>query len=374
MATITPQQREAAERNRKAALRRRALRELHMDKQNGQQRLHTAPHLHKESVNTTPQAGVMQQAPSCWCPRQAGQHEQQRRYQALQVSVHASEVAALAGLHPRQSREETILRLWRRVHPTSFRRSAEGAQLMRVERLAAAACAGSAPAQESLAALQLAESICGGPCTAALKPALGQTGDAAAPAAKAAVGAEVESPGSLADPREVRRCIKSRIFRSFGQAREDPVFELLRGQGGLPDLQRDSRVYGALVDEGQQHAWVLSGRIDGKVESDEGGLVVVEIKNRVRRLFARVRRHERVQVEAYIRLLGADRAALAECFTGPGGSMDVLVHWVDRDDSLWEQQVLPSLRDAVAEVRARVRGARGPERSAGGMSLAGHKP
>ena len=76
---------------------------------------------------------------------------------------------------------------------------------------------------------------------------------------------------------------------------------------------------------------------------------------RVRRLFRRVRRHERVQVEAYIRLLGADRAALAECFTGPGGSMDVLVHWVDRDDSLWEEQVLPSLRNAVMDVRARVR-------------------
>jgi hypothetical protein len=57
-----------------------------------------------------------------------------------------------------------------------------------------------------------------------------------------------------------------------------------------------------------------------------------------------------------MRLLGADRAALAECYTGPGGSMEVLVHWVARDDEFWEEQVLPGLRAAVAAVHAYIEG------------------
>jgi hypothetical protein len=259
------------EHNRQAALQRRALRQLQpAPAQQGQQQQQ-----HDQAL-----AGCTRPCNPAQSPRPAPAPPR--------ITVHASEVAALAGLHPRRQQGEAVLQLWRRVHPASFAKSMEGARLVRVEQLAEAICIGMLPAQTSRAATRLAEAICAGMLPLAPSAAEAAAGAqpvaaaAAAPAAAAPEGPEAVDPAlsleRLLEAREVRRCIKSQVFQSFGRAREDPVFELLRSRGGLPDLVRDTRVYCSPVDDDRH--WLLKGRVDGKVHTDEGGVVVVEIKNR----------------------------------------------------------------------------------------------
>ena len=57
----------------------------------------------------------------------------------------------------------------------------------------------------------------------------------------------------------------------------------------------------------------------------------MEIKRRAKRLFHEIPLYERIQLETYLRLYGKAEGALAESYED-----DWDVHWVTRDDVLWE--------------------------------------
>jgi hypothetical protein len=56
------------------------------------------------------------------------------------------------------------------------------------------------------------------------------------------------------------------------------------------------------------NVWSIGGRIDG-ISEDK---TLIEIKNRVKRLFYKLRDYEKVQVFAYMYILGLDSAKLVE--------------------------------------------------------------
>ena len=103
-------------------------------------------------------------------------------------------------------------------------------------------------------------------------------------------------------------------------------------------LRRDDAFHTLDVCTIGQNQYVLVGRVD-RVEATPDGPCLVEIKNRVNRLFNKVVGYENVQVQTYLQMLDLPRARLVEQHNGAIASHDVT-----RDDALWCDEILPKLQ------------------------------
>lgn len=122
------------------------------------------------------------------------------------------------------------------------------------------------------------------------------------------------------------------VYTSFGNAREAPVLEDLQHRG--IDCREDPATYRQHLMTVNGIDVIVSGRVDA-MSSD--GKTVIEIKNRVHRLFHRIPTYERIQLETYLRIVpGVDRGVLVECLTRPDHKY-VNTFVVTRDDALWDE-------------------------------------
>ena len=82
------------------------------------------------------------------------------------------------------------------------------------------------------------------------------------------------------------------------------------------------------------------GRIDRVRDNEDGTKTLVEIKNRARGLFRAVRDYEEIQCQTYMEMLGMDECALIEQHNDKR-----LTHNIKRDRCMWNEQILPALRN-----------------------------
>lgn len=141
--------------------------------------------------------------------------------------------------------------------------------------------------------------------------------------------AKVLVPDSLSAPdmKAVQSHIRSAVYTSLGTNCENDVYErlsMLLGEKVSIDDKLHKKKMGTLSNGVD---WYLCGRVDAMKEDG----TIVEIKNRVKRLFMKVPEYERVQILCYMHLTGAARGLLVEAFRG-----EHCVHAVSSDAVLWE--------------------------------------
>lgn len=130
----------------------------------------------------------------------------------------------------------------------------------------------------------------------------------------------------------VQEEVRKTVFTEYGTAAEKSALDLFNEHMGL-DAQPDGVCY--LADIAKDVT--LVGRIDAKTPDGH----VVEIKNRMRRLFGSPPLYERVQVQAYLKLLGSPKGYLVEVLRGK--QLDFQVHEILRDDDFFEGEVVPKV-------------------------------
>jgi hypothetical protein len=143
----------------------------------------------------------------------------------------------------------------------------------------------------------------------------------------------------------IKEHTQSRVFTKYGSNREDVVYEELRRQG--LDIQKNPAFLKKQMGRIGDDVWYLGGKIDAMTKDRTR---VVEIKNRVRRLFGTVVEYEHVQLQSYMQLLNVQHASLAECFTPKDLVMQINVMNIDRDDAWWESVIMPKLTKFVTLV------------------------
>jgi hypothetical protein len=94
-----------------------------------------------------------------------------------------------------------------------------------------------------------------------------------------------------------------------------------------------------LFDEGGVELWVIS-KVDAM--NDDG--VIIEIKNRMYKLFNEVREYEWLQVQTYLDVYDLERAVLVEYLNDGGGDEDMKINKIERDRKFWNEVVLVELR------------------------------
>ena len=113
---------------------------------------------------------------------------------------------------------------------------------------------------------------------------------------------------------EVAKAATTRMNTNFGTRKEDTVAEMYEAQTG-DKVYKANRRYDWEIAPG----FKVVGKFDGFTDSGK----LVEIKNRVRRLFGEVKEYESVQVHVYMKMAEVDTAHLVERFEDKIGIFDV---------------------------------------------------
>jgi hypothetical protein len=238
------------------------------------------------------------------------------------ICIHASAFAAFLGKHPYTKHHEAFEKVWHRASPLTF--------------AAALARHGKCTAQQELERLKTTRPEISRSLETAARVGTLATETTAVTDATTMLAADVDSLGlSTHEAALVKDEIRKELFTHYGTTKEESVIEIVRREMDM-DVREDTALHAATFTTPGGTTWKLVGRIDG-ITVD--GSTIIEVKNRMRRLFMTLPEYERIQVESYLRLIGsADRALVIESFRGREEHTTTLnIIPVDRGDDVWAE-------------------------------------
>ncbi|AGE56286.1 hypothetical protein PBCVNEJV1_405R [Paramecium bursaria Chlorella virus NE-JV-1] len=144
--------------------------------------------------------------------------------------------------------------------------------------------------------------------------------------------------------------IRKTAYTTYGNTTESDVFKYIRDVLHIdivedPSFYKDSNR--SIHTKYGTFEYSIGGKIDGITRDRK---VLVEIKNRVNRLFGKLPNYEMIQVQTYLHLLDMDKAFLVECLKTKDGNViaeNVNCITVNRDRSLFEMEILPKIEGFV---------------------------
>lgn len=132
------------------------------------------------------------------------------------------------------------------------------------------------------------------------------------------------------DKKKIGEYLTREIRMEYGKNNENKVIQHYAQLFGM-EVEADDKFYCEPVGDVLGVKWSVGGRIDGKTKD-----MILEIKNRTKRLFGRVPGYEKVQVMAYLYLfrnLGREKLRHVECFDC--GEMKMNVTDFEWDQEYW---------------------------------------
>jgi hypothetical protein len=244
------------------------------------------------------------------------------------IIIKASDVAACIGQNRFKPAEEVLNDMWKRYSPETFvgqtRREAE---------------------DESLSKCAAAQSIVADAVAVRAK----SSDEAEATLAKAQ--AEIAKITSLSDEdrQNVLDLLKSKIRTTHGTRSESKTADKVAAEEGAV-LHTDNAFHEFEVCQlDNKTRYVIVGKIDRVEYLPDGSKVLVEIKNRTRKLFRAVYPSENIQIQTYLKMLDLDRAKLIEQFNNETNTMIV-----ERDDDFWEDVILPGMVEFCRELNRKL--------------------
>jgi hypothetical protein len=147
---------------------------------------------------------------------------------------------------------------------------------------------------------------------------------------------------SADDQAVVDTVVKRNLYTTYGTSSESEALQRMDSMLGVR-AEPDDMFYKMNVGHVDGVDIFVGGKIDA-ITPDRR--LVIEIKNRIRRLFYKVPFYEVIQLQTYLHLLGVERGVIVECLniTNPTlASMNVLP--VQRDRSLWTGVIVPRMKN-----------------------------
>lgn len=246
---------------------------------------------------------------------------------ARTICVYASQVAACVGANKYQSPSAALESMWQRCDPAGF-----AAALRRH---------GARTDEEIVRELAASHEEVARACRDSAAATCDSTADVAA---RYEVARRELSSLAEDDRRVVDDAVRRTLYTEYGTRHEARALEYVRMALGISCVldPRFHKRQGGVV--GEAEPWFVGGKIDA---ISEDGTVLVEVKNRVRRLFRRVPAYENVQVQTYLHVLDLEHAVLVERLDSEAHAVPIR-----RDRQMWEQDVAPKLQRFVEHLHA----------------------
>ena len=240
-----------------------------------------------------------------------------RVYKALplkRVIIKASEVAACMGLNNYRKPAEVLDDLWKKVSPDTFK--------------------GQTRDEANLEALAQSEEA-----QATLEAALAETPESSDEVQTILKRVQelvsLDTKLSTLQKTQVNDHMRKMIYTTHGINSEDKTADL-----DEVELLTDDTFYRWTITVIEGTEYQVVGRIDRYQKKEDGSRVLVEIKNRTKALFNKVRDYEFVQVQTYLQMMNIQEARLIEQFNNERKSYDI--KW---DQDYWESEVVPKMEN-----------------------------
>jgi hypothetical protein len=146
---------------------------------------------------------------------------------------------------------------------------------------------------------------------------------------------------SVDDRKVVDATVKRNLYTNYGTAFEHHALAKVRETLGIVARTDDTFYKMHVCDVDGIPLW-----IGGKIDAITDDRIVIEIKNRIRRLFYKIPFYEIIQLQTYLHLLDVPRGVIVECLTVPGDSIINIVP-VRRDKTLWNDTLVPKMQAFV---------------------------
>ena len=153
------------------------------------------------------------------------------------------------------------------------------------------------------------------------------------------------------EPKEkklVSECIKKITNTNFGTRNENSALsEYMKKTNDSVDLIE--HFMKRPLYKTKLHTWHIGGKIDG-INKDE---TIIEIKNRVHKLFYKLRNYEKVQTHAYMYIMDKQKSKLVECIKQQSKLVesvkkecliDINVIDIDYDEDFWKTKIDPKIQ------------------------------
>lgn len=166
---------------------------------------------------------------------------------------------------------------------------------------------------------------------------------------KQSVLSEILKSVPIKEQKKLTQSANSLVYTTFGTRNEYSGIDLFKEKYKV-DVRTPTSYFSEelfIIDHGDDtHTWSIGGKIDGIYTNSDGDEVILEIKNRVNKLFLSLRDYEKVQCYAYMYVLDKKKVNLAECYKKQDEiTMNVIdIHW---DDEFWRKDIVENLSNFV---------------------------
>lgn len=247
----------------------------------------------------------------------------------MRIVIGASSVAAALSLNRHRTKDEVVAELLKKYAPTLKSRPKTTAERAR-EVIA------SSPETASAVA-------------AAVSARTDNGTEAVAVAATAKRKIERDETLSPEQKRVAIDHARSAVYSRHGTRNEAVTCDAIQQQSteGVR-LEKDNSFHELEVCTVGDNTFVIVGRVDRiEVRDDDGTRTLVEVKNRMHRLFGRIPQYEFIQLQVYLQLLGLVHGRLVEQHDDEIASYPVV-----RDEELWSNELLPGLKGFCIELNS----------------------
>lgn len=94
--------------------------------------------------------------------------------------------------------------------------------------------------------------------------------------------------------------------------------------------------------DGVMDIWTVGGKVDGIATNKDGNKIILEIKNRVNKLFNNIRDYEKVQCYAYMYALDINSVHLSEILKSrKNNTMNIFE--INFDDNFWQKEIVDNI-------------------------------
>lgn len=143
------------------------------------------------------------------------------------------------------------------------------------------------------------------------------------------------------DQQIVDATVKRNLYTNYGTSSEHKALLKIQDHLGI-EAQPDDMFYKMQIGSVDGVDVYIGGKIDA-ITSDRK--LVVEIKNRIRRLFHKVPFYEIIQLQTYLQLLQVDRGIIVECLNATQQDVSMNIVPVSKDSHMWNHVLVPKMKE-----------------------------
>lgn len=251
------------------------------------------------------------------------------------VCIYASDLAVVIGVNKYQKLSETIIKLWQKSFPIDYENTVSNLKKQHSVNIT--------PKETDIQYIKRIQDECNINLQDKVNECLNTKDTSKLLNNRNQILKEIDKNNTL-DPeikRDFKKSLESVTNKAFGTINEKSVIEHYMSKSGKKVIC-DSKFIRKELCTYKDIKWSLGGKIDGITEDN----IVIEVKNRIYKLFYEMRDYEKPQIQTYMYILGLPKGHLVESFKR-GGDIQMNIIEEDFDQEYWTTVIMSRLTNFI---------------------------